>query len=120
MKKGCFLTVIVTLTIIIGVGFYIIKNYSGEIINFGKDKIVKYAYDSAEEYFDRIDEDNFRDSLKDAWNRAYRNTKQMEFEDGMNYLSDIMHQMEKVTHDSFVTENEITKLKKLIDGNESN
>lgn len=64
MKKGCFITVIVVLTVILITIFYLVKFKGEELVDFGKDKLVEYAQLNIESDIDNLEQSEYVDSLK--------------------------------------------------------
>lgn len=64
MKKGCFITVIVVLTVILIAIFYLVKFKGEELVDFGKDKLVEYAQLNIESDIDNLEQSEYVDSLK--------------------------------------------------------
>lgn len=119
MKKGCFLTTVVTGTILIGIIFYIGDKHGDKIVDFFKGRVVKLTLDSADEYFDKLTQTEYKDSLKTLWNNAFKNAEQMEFDDGINYISGILSKIDSFAKDSLISAEELSAIKTLIE-NENN
>lgn len=115
MKKGCFLTTVATTTILIGIIFYIGDKHGNKIVDFFKGRVVKLTLDSADEYFDKLTQTEYKDSLKTLWSNAYKNAGQMEFEDGLNYISGILLKIENFAKDSLISAEELSAIKTLIE-----
>jgi phospholipid/cholesterol/gamma-HCH transport system substrate-binding protein len=107
MKKGCFLTTIATTTILIGIIFYIGDKHGNKIVDFFKGRVVKLTLDSADEYFDKLTQTEYKDSLKILWSNAYKNAGQMEFDDGLNYISGILLKIDNFAKDSLISAEEL-------------
>jgi hypothetical protein len=115
MKKGCFLTTIATTTILIGIIFYIGDKHGNKIVDFFKGRVVKLTLDSADEYFDKLTQTEYKDSLKILWSNAYKNAGQMEFDDGLNYISGILLKIDNFAKDSLISAEELSAIKTLIE-----
>lgn len=114
MKKGCFLTSVVIGTIIIGIIFYIGDKHGDKIVDYFKGRVVELTLNSADEYFDKLSQTEYKDSLKVMWKDAYNQAKIMEFEDGVNYMSGILMKIDKFTRDSLLSSDELSSIKTLI------
>ena len=64
MKKGCFISVIIILTLIVAATFYIFKYYNDDIKEFGKQKIVKLAESTIHNELDELPNQQYVDSIK--------------------------------------------------------
>ena len=114
MKKGCFLTTIATVTVLIGIGFYVFDTYGDKILDAGKEKVRQMAYNSMDEYFDKAVSNEYKDSLLVLWNDVVEQSKKMEFESGIDQLTDISLQIERAVRDSVINQNELHKIRDLI------
>jgi len=114
MKKGCFLTAIVTGTIVIGIIFYIGDKYGDNIVEYFKGRVVELTSNSADEYFEKLAQTEYKDSLKVLWDDAFDEAKGMEFEDGINYMSGVLLKIERFTKDSVLSTDELGNIKKMI------
>lgn len=119
MKKGCFLSFVFISTIVIGIVFYIADKHGDEILELGKEKIKNIAFESVNEHFDRLAFNDYKDSLKVLWSDAYRQSKVMDFEEGIDYLAVVSSQIEKIARDSIVKPDEYNKIREIIN-NETN
>ena len=115
MKKGCFFTTVTIGTILIGIIFYIGDKYGDNIFDYFKGRVVDLTLNSADEYFDKIEQSEYKDSLKVLWKDAYNKAKLMEFEEGINYMSEILLKIDRYAKDSLISSKEITTIKNLID-----
>lgn len=114
MKKGCFLTTVVTGTILIGIIFYVGDKYGDKIVDYFKGRVVELTTDSADEYFDKLAQTEMKDSLRVLWKNAFDKAKEMEFEEGMNYMSEILRKIDRFAKDSLISSEEFTTIKKMI------
>ena len=64
MKKGCFLSSVFILTILIGSGLYLYKKYGDKIIPYSKERIIDYSFNELNKKVDEIDYSEYKDSLK--------------------------------------------------------
>ncbi len=115
MKKGCFLTTVATGTILIGIIFYIGDKHGDKIVDFFKGRVVELTLDSADKYFEKLSQTEFKDSLQTLWSVAYNKAQLMEFEDGLNYMSGILLKIDSFAKDSLISAEELSAIKTLIE-----
>ena len=116
MKKGCFIKVIVVLTILVAAVLYIIQNhlddwvigpakeFFSELFVSGVDDELKFIVESREK-------DSLRVLLKNYLQDKFTSTKELSDKD-INWLID---SVKVVVIDSIITENDLNKIKKLIE-----
>jgi len=114
MKRGCFLTTITIVTILIGTSLYIGDKYGDRIVQFFKGRVIELTADSFEDYFDKLKEDAYSDSLKILWSEVTKDAALMEMEEGLDYMSTVMKKMKSYTKDSVFTSDEFENLKEFI------
>ena len=119
MKKGCFISTVFTGTIIIGILFYIGDKYGDNIIEYFKGRAVEITANSADEYIDKLVQTDYQDSLKVIWKDVVESAQNMDFEDGINYVSIILLKVESITQDSLISKIEFSSFKEMIK-NEAN
>lgn len=118
MKKGCFLSVIILLTIIIGSIIYIIRKYGDRIEDYGKEKIMEITIKKMNEKFDKLKSTKYRDSLKIFLSNKAENLKKLKFEDAFNNFQVIIDQTKIYIDDGIIDSTEFSSLKKLAIENE--
>jgi len=116
MKKGCFIKVIVVLTILVAAVLYIVQNhlddwvidpakeFFSELFVSGVDDELKFIVESREK-------DSLRVLLKNYLQDKFTSTKELSDKD-INWLID---SVKVVVIDSIITENDLNKIKKLIE-----
>lgn len=114
MKKGCFLTTITIVTILIGTSLYIGDKYGDRILQFFKGRVIELTADSFEDYIHRITDDAYSDSLKVLWSEVTKEAASMEMEEGLDYMSTVLKKMKSYTKDSLFTSEEFENLKEFI------
>ncbi|MDZ7763287.1 MAG: hypothetical protein U5K00_02515 [Melioribacteraceae bacterium] len=118
MKKGCFLTSIIIFTILIGTSFYIIDKYGDDILFFVKGRVLEMTTGTVDEYIEKLAKDKDKEQLKIVWNELKNNTRDMEFEEGLNYISVVLKKIDYYTKDSSLTNEEINSIREFAE-NES-
>ncbi|MBK7106706.1 MAG: hypothetical protein IPH62_15640 [Ignavibacteriae bacterium] len=118
MKKGCFLTVIISLTIFVGVVFYIIKYHGDDLIDFGKDKVIEFAQSKINSDLENLENKQYVDSLKIVMNKFFKDFENKEIETKINKLEDFSHNFEVIVKDSKIDSVEFAFVKQILKTNE--
>jgi hypothetical protein len=118
MKKGCFLTAIVWLTISIGIGFYIVKNYGSDIILFGKEKLVELAENSLLNEIEDIDANAYKDSLNIYVEEYITSLKETNTDEALESAEDFIETVASYLNDNLIDSTEFDQIKKVIKENE--
>ncbi len=114
MKRGCFLTTITIVTILIGASLYIGDKYGDRIVQFFKSRVIEITADSIEDYIHRIKDDAYSDSLKVLWSEVTQDAALMEMEEGLDYMSTVIKKIKFYTKDSLFTSEEFENLKEFV------
>ena len=113
-KRGCFLKIIIALTIVVAVILYIVQNHLDVVINPAKRVISSFITNEAFKHFTYIKNTPEKDSLKVLLNDYLKDkitkTKSLNTED-LDWLID---SIKVVVTDSLITKNDLTKIKELI------
>ncbi len=113
MKRGCFFSGIIFLTITIGVAFYLYKTYSHEIKNFGKEKIVNVMLDEINGKIDSISQSTYKDSIRTLLSEQAELTKHEDFEKAMEKFGNIVKQADYFIKDNSIDSIEFIALKNM-------
>ena len=114
MKKGCFFSFLVFLTLAVGVCVYISKYHKDIIKNFARDRIVNLAHDELSEKLEKTEKSPYKDSLRTEINRFFREHKDLPF-DSMKYnFSRVIEKTKIIIDDNKVDSAEYFQLKKLL------
>lgn len=100
MKRGCFFSVVIGLTLIIGIGFYIIKNYGDDFLRFGKEKVIEIAYDEIEKKVNLLEDSKYQDSLKIKLKYYFTNLETKDLEQAEAVLNKIEYFIKDKSIDS--------------------
>jgi len=111
MKRGCFFSGIITITFIIGVGFYIVENYGDAIIDFGKERILQLAFNKINDKIDNLDYSQYRDSLDVMVNSFVEDLKTESFDDALDQASDFIDNINYYIKDNVIDSLEVDKIK---------
>lgn len=118
MKKGCFLTAIIFLTILIGSGVYLYKKYSYKLEDYGKDKIMKITLEKINKKIDELEKNKYNDSLKLFIKNKAEELKRKEFIYSMNRFQTIIDYTKILIEDNKIDSAEFYNIKKLAVENE--
>lgn len=118
MKKGCFLSAIIILTIVISVGLYLYRKFGNEISDYGKEKILQVSINEMYEEIDKLEKSIYQDSLKVLLKQQLTKYKDVNFENAMNKYGDFVDQMKFFIHDGKIDSIEFTALKNMTIKNE--
>ncbi len=118
MKKGCFLTIIVLLTVLIGSGIYLYKKYGYKLEDYGKEKIMEITLNKLNEKLNQMDKGIFNDSLKLFIQTKTEDLKKQNFEIAMNRFQSMIDYVKIIIEDNKVDSIEFYNLKKIAIENE--
>ena len=100
MKKGCFLTVIITLTIIVLGIFYLVKFHGEDLLEMGKEQLVELAKDQIFSNLDDLGTNQYSDSLKIVINDYFKDINSLDIEDELKRIEEFSDDIEVILLDS--------------------
>ncbi len=100
MKKGCFLTVIITLTLVLIVVFYLTRFHGEDLIEFGKDKLVEFAQSKIESDIDDLGDGEYVDSLKIIIGNYFEDIDKLDVEKELERIEEFADDIEVILIDS--------------------
>jgi len=100
MKKGCFLSVIVILTIVVIGVFYIVRFHGEDLLEIGKDKLIEFAESKIENDIKSLQEGVYTDSLKIAVKKYFSNIENLDVETGLKTIEEFSDNIEVIFMDS--------------------
>ena len=118
MKKGCFLTSIFVLTILIAAIYYVFQNYGDELWSFGKRKISELVASGFEEEINGLNEGKYKDSLKTLVKDFARLSSEKSGQDFETTVSNFVDSVKIYIRDATLDSLEYSKLKKIAYYNE--
>jgi len=118
MKKGCFFSAIIFLTISVGVGFYLFKKYYPEIKNYGKEKVIELSSNELNEKIDKLRKNGYQDSLRIFIKREAENLKKEKLEESMDKFGDVMKHIEILMKDNLIDSADFNELKNMVKADE--
>ena len=115
MKKGCFIKIIIVLTIIIAAILYILQNHLDDVvINPGKklisDLIVGGIDDELNYIKETPEKDSLRFLLKEYLKDKISKTKEINTSD----LNSLIDSIKVIVTDTLITKNDLNRIKELI------
>jgi hypothetical protein len=113
MKKGCFITVIVVFTILVGAALYIFQNHFDDfVLNPGKKLLAGFVKNKLEKKLESVVESQEKTELKELIKYYSENTeavKKLKKED----IDRIISKIESAIADSIIQKNELEEIKQL-------
>ncbi|MFZ1290037.1 MAG: hypothetical protein WAR79_08100 [Melioribacteraceae bacterium] len=114
MKKGCFLTVIISLTIIVAAIFYIIKYHGEDLLDIGKDKVIEFAQSKINSDLNNLENKQYVDSLKIVMNKFFKDFENKDLESKLDKLNDFSQNIEVIVKDSKIDSVEFAFIKQTL------
>lgn len=106
MKKGCFLSVIVTLTILILVVFYTIRFHGEELLDVGTGKLVELAQSKIEKDILELEHNQYVDSLKEFTMNYFSQINNLDIEIRLERIEELTDNFEVIFMDSIIDSTE--------------
>ena len=100
MRKGCFLTVIVGLTLTLIIVFYIINFHGEDLLEAGKDKLVEFAQESIENDISKLEDNKYVDSLKIVIGDYFSNIEHLDVAEELKRIEELSDGIEVIFLDS--------------------
>lgn len=114
MKKGCFLSFIIGITLFVMVGMYVFKTNKNWFKEFGKDKLTNLISGEMDEHINKLAKNPFKDSLHLLIKREVRLVKESKFKDAMDRLGYTFRKIKQYTSDGVIDSLEFSKIKLLV------
>lgn len=114
MKKGCFISVILILTIIVAGIFYYVKYYGDEILELGKEKLVELAEYKIQEDIENLEYNMYVDSLKIVVEDYFNNMKELDIETELKRIEEFSDDFEVILMDSKIDSAEFDFITKIL------
>lgn len=118
MKKGCFISAITLLTILIMLGIYFYKNNKMFLKRFGKEKLIGFLSNRVNNEINGLKENAFKDSVKILFKKEFDSFKEKDFNKNMNGFGSVVDRLEKYSNDHIIDSIEYAKLKIMVTSNE--
>ena len=114
MKKGCFLKIIIILTIFIAAILYIVENHFDDFIRKPGEKIIKnLVFKDFNTAMKHVKNSPEKDSLKILINSYISNKMHKEHKINTGEIEDIVDSVEEVLKDSTISPTELKNLKSI-------
>lgn len=114
MKKGCFLSAVILLTIIIGVGLYLYKTNKNIIKDFGKENVLAMISSQIERRFDKLKSNEYKDSLRVLIKREMNLRNKKRFAEAVDQIGDFAKQIKDYARDLKLDSLEFAQLKLMV------
>ena len=118
MKKGCFLSSITILTILIMLGIYFYRNNKVFLKQFGKEKLIGFLSNKVEDEISKLKDNSFKDSIKVLFKKELTGFKESGFNRDLNNFGAIVDRLEKYSNDHIIDSTEYAKLKIMVASDE--
>lgn len=106
MKKGCFLSVIVALTILIFAVFYIIRYHGEELLDVGTGKLVELAQEKIEKDILELEDNQYVDSLKEFTSNYFLQLNNLDIQVKLERIEELTDNFEVIFMDSIIDSTE--------------
>lgn len=100
MKKGCFISVIIFLTILLMVIFYTVRFHGNEILEAGKDKLVELAISKIHSDINNLESNDYVDSLKIVVDNYFENLDSLDIKKELEKIEEFSDDIEVIFLDS--------------------
>ncbi|MCU7490905.1 MAG: hypothetical protein HF300_10095 [Ignavibacteria bacterium] len=109
MKKGCFVTAIIILTILLGSGIYIFRNHKGVLLRWAKPFVVSKVQKETEKKIALIKDDQYKDTLRSIINEYVEVVENNDNYD-INKGKDFMDELQSILHRKQIDSTDIRQL----------
>lgn len=109
MKKGCFVTAIIILTILLGSGIYIFRNHKGVLLRWAKPFVVSKVQKETEKKIALIKDDQYKDTLRAIINEYVEVVENNDNYD-INKGKDFMDELQSIFHRKQIDSTDIRQL----------
>jgi len=100
MKKGCFLTVIISLTILLMGIFYLVRYHGEELIEFGKEKLIQITQNNIVSKIEDLEKNEFTDSLNIVVEQYFKDIEKLDIKKELERIEEFSDNIEVIFMDS--------------------
>lgn len=100
MKKGCFISVIVILTLILLVVFYMVRYHGEDLLEFGKDQLVEFSQNQIQSDIENLEDNQYVDSLKIVISDYFKDIEKLDVEQELERIEEFSDDIEVILMDS--------------------
>ena len=100
MKKGCFVSVIIFLTVAVLAIFYIIKFHGEDMLEMGKDQLITFAREKIESDIADLQNGQYADSLKIAVDQYFNDLRELDVSTSLQRVEEFADDIEVIMMDS--------------------
>ena len=111
MKKGCFITVIVTLCLLILAVFYLIRFHGEELLEKGTEKLVELTQAKIVTDISNLDDNSYVDSLKVLVDNYFKQIKGSNIVTELERIEELADDFEVILMDSRIDSAEFDFIK---------
>ena len=102
MKKGCFLTVIISLTLLILAVFYMIRFHGEDLLEVGTEKLVEFAQSKIERDIEKLEDNSYGDSLNVFVSKYFSELNKLDIEVKLELIEELADDFEVIFMDSII------------------
>ena len=106
MKKGCFLTVIISLTLLVLISYFLVKFYGEDILEMGTEKLYQIAQTKIENDINNTEYNSYTDSIKVAVQNYFNQLKDLEPQLQLERIEELADNFEVILMDSQIDSTE--------------
>ncbi|KAF0141189.1 MAG: hypothetical protein A2499_12145 [Stygiobacter sp. RIFOXYC12_FULL_38_8] len=114
MKKGCFISLITVITILVMAGIYFYKTNKGFFQDFSRDTIIKMTTKEFSDKIKKLDYTPYKDSLMTVLKKEATLLKDKNFEKAMSQFGFVADKIKEAIHDGVVDSTEFAQIKSLV------
>jgi len=112
MKKGCFLSVIISLTLLIIAILFLVKNYGELFIDLGKDKVLNLAREKVNDKLADLDNSEYVDSVRILFNNYFEEFDKSDIENELERIKEVTQNFDIILNDLKIDSTEYSFLKR--------
>ncbi len=114
MKKGCFITLVIVLFILIAGAIYLYRFHKKEFVNFGKETIISLVKSELKDEFEKVKNSPEKDSLSNLTFRYIEKLKNSDIEEKSDEIDKVTNLIKESLRDSIITARELEKIRETI------
>jgi len=114
MKKGCFLSVIITLTIVLIVVFYLVRYYGEDLLEVGKEQLVEFVQSDITTKIGNLEDNEYSDSLNILVKQYFKDLDLLDIESELSRIEEFSDDIEVVLMDSKIDSAEFNFITNLL------
>lgn len=100
MKKGCFLTVFIGLSLLVIVSYYLVKFHGEEILDLGTEQLFQIAQSKIESDLNTVEDNLYADSLRIAVENYFNDIKELDPQFQLERIEELADDFEVILMDT--------------------